>query len=58
MCVGMSKNFWDLQVCFFMDWKVASKKCPRLPFSVLIIMIQHCPNTSEASKKNTARPQF
>ena len=22
----MSKNFWGLQVCFLMDWKVTNKK--------------------------------
>ena len=22
---GMGKNFWGFRVCFFMDWKVASK---------------------------------
>ena len=24
---GMGKNFWGLRLCFFIDWKVASKKC-------------------------------
>ena len=23
---GLGKNFWGLQVCFLMDWKVANKK--------------------------------
>ena len=33
---GISKNFWGLQVCFLMDWKVASKKCVRfLCFTLL-----------------------
>ena len=26
MFVGMSENFWGLWVCFFTDFKVASKK--------------------------------
>ena len=26
MFLGISKNFWGLLVCFFMDWKIASKK--------------------------------
>ena len=26
---GTGKNIWDLRVCFFMDWKVASKKCSK-----------------------------
>ena len=26
MLVGMSKTFWDLWVCFFMDLKIVSKK--------------------------------
>ena len=26
---GMGKNFYGLRVCFFIDWKVASKKCLR-----------------------------
>ena len=33
---GMSKNFWGVWVCFFMDLKVASKNCTRLPYFTLL----------------------
>ena len=35
--VGMSQNFWGLQVWFFIDLKVVSKKCLRLPYFTLLI---------------------
>ena len=33
---GMSKNLGGLQVCFFIDLKVASKNCTRLPYITLL----------------------
>ena len=33
---GMGKIFCGLWVCFFIDLKVASKNCPRLPYFTLL----------------------
>ena len=34
---GIDKKFWGLQVSFFIDLKVASKKCTRLPCFTLLL---------------------